>query len=124
MAPTTSTSATWLARSFDRNEMFIQVCPPRTGFSSASLRRIRSSGSCCVAEAIAEAMNRIDRIAVRAEALAEPSDVRVDGSRVRLGADTPDLLQELGPGEHAARMLDEDREELVLERSEAELGTI
>src|SRR6185437_11890057 len=81
----------------------------------ASARRLR------IAQAIAEAVHRLDGLAVRAEALAQPADVRIDRARVRLGQDAPDLLEEIGAREDAAGMLDEDRKELVLERAQREL---
>ena len=56
---------------------------------TAELRRIT--------QPVAEPMHGLDRLAVCGETLTKPANVRVDGPRVRLGADPPDLLQELRP---------------------------
>src|SRR5262245_15407779 len=74
-----------------------------------------------IAQTVSESVHRFDRVAVRLETFAQPPDVRVDGARIRFGRNPPNLLQELGAGEHAARVLDEDREKLVLERPERKL---
>src|SRR5687768_7723932 len=69
-------------------------------------------------------MDGFDSLAMQTEPLAKTTDVRVDGARVRLRADSPDLLEELCAGKNTPGMLDEDGEQLVLERAKAELRAI
>src|SRR5262249_35885584 len=99
MKRTAATRPTWLPRSF-----------------ALKVRRMIPLSS-LYAQAVAEAVHRLDRVAVGAEVFAEPADVRIDGAGVDLRGDAPDLAEELGPAEDLAGVLEEHRAELVLERS-------
>src|SRR5262245_38226460 len=105
MSRTAATRPTWLPRSF-----------------ALKVRRmipvLRNSP---LPQAVAEAMHRLDRIAIGAEVLAEPADMGVHRAGVDTRSHAPHLGEELGATEELAGVLEEHGAELILERPQREL---
>src|SRR5579859_1451445 len=109
----------WLASSLARKVSVIAGRAYRLPLSRWARRpRLR------LLEAVAEAVDRLDGLAVHAEALAQPPHVRVDRARARLPRDAPHLLEELPAREDAPRVLEQHLDQLELERPELQLRLV
>src|SRR6185437_14990139 len=68
--------------------------------------------------AVPEAVHGLDHVGGGSEADAQPAYVNVDRASVDVAAHLPDLLEQLLAREHAARIRDQELQQLVLERPE------
>src|SRR5688500_5673577 len=123
-APTTITSTRNVMSRRLRSEL--RTCD--RGYPSARARGVTPAGYIAIPYgfralgvvalcAVAEAVHRFDHVGGGAERDAQAAYVHVDGARIDVTAHFPDLLEQLFAREHAARIADEQLEQLVLERA-------